>query len=148
MEVQKLEGYFFEVGIHNNNLYGTSINSVKDVSSSGLHCVLDVRGDAIRELQKKTMFPIAIYIKPKVNNRTRAPLIDDQVAWLQEMNKRLTRENCIKIIEQAERTEAEFADCFTAAVSGDSMADIYKGVLDVIELHGKSRCWLPSGETL
>ena len=43
-----------------------------------------------------------------------------------EMNKRLTREACIKIIEQAERTEAEFADCFTAAVTGDSMHDIYK----------------------
>ena len=42
------------------------------------------------------------------------------------MNKRLTREACIKIIEQAERTEAEFADCFTAAVTGDSMHDIYK----------------------
>ena len=41
-----------------------------------------------------------------------------------EMNKRLTREACI--IEQAERTEAEFADCFTAAVTGDSMHDIYK----------------------
>ena len=37
------------------------------------------------------------------------------------MNKRLTREACI--IEQAERTEAEFADCFTAAVTGDSMHD-------------------------
>lgn len=42
------------------------------------------------------------------------------------MNKRLTREACIKIIEQAERTEAEFADCFTAAVTGDNMHDIYK----------------------
>ena len=42
------------------------------------------------------------------------------------MNKRLTRENSINIIEQAERTEAEFADCFTAAVSGESMQHIYK----------------------
>ena len=46
------------------------------------------------------------------------------------MNKRLTREACIKIIEQAERTEAEFADCFTAAVTGDSMHDIYKVSVD------------------
>lgn len=148
MEKQQKMGYFFEVGVHNNNLYGTSINSVIDVSKSGLHCVLDVRGDAIRELQKKSLYPIAIYIKPKISNRTRAPLIDDQVTWLQEMNKRLTREACIKIIEQAERTEAEFADCFTAAVTGNSMHDIYKGVLDVIEMHGQSTCWLPSGESL
>merc|ERR1711935_36362 len=43
MEKQKEKGFFFEVGIHNNNLYGTSINSVIDVSKQGLHCVLDVR---------------------------------------------------------------------------------------------------------
>ena len=43
-----------------------------------------------------------------------------------ELDKRKTRENCIKIIEQAERDEAAYADCFTAAVSGDTMSDIYK----------------------
>ena len=43
-----------------------------------------------------------------------------------ELDKRKTKENCIKIIEQAERDEAAYADCFTAAVSGDTMSDIYK----------------------
>ena len=55
---------------------------MKKVSDQNLHCVLDVRGDAIRELQKKLIFPVAIYIKPKVSNRTRSNLLDDQIAWL------------------------------------------------------------------
>lgn len=148
MEKQKEKGFFFEVGIHNNNLYGTSINSVIDVSKQGLHCVLDVRGDAIRELQKKNMYPIAIYIKPKIPPRSRQNPMEDQIAWLQELDKRKTRENCVKILEQAERDEAAYADCFTAAVSGDNMSDIYKNVLDVIDRHGQKRCWLPSGEAL
>ena len=42
------------------------------------------------------------------------------------MNKRLTPAICKKTLEDAEKTEAEFADCFTAAVTGDSMHDIYK----------------------
>ncbi|CBY19989.1 unnamed protein product [Oikopleura dioica] len=132
MKRQKDLGLFFEVGIHNENLYGTSINSVKAVSSKGLHCVLDVRGDAIPELQKKSIYPIAIYIKPK----------------LSELNKRLTHDACIKIIQQGERVSAEFADCFTASVTGDTIEEIEESVLHVIKLHGGSEPWLPSGEMI
>ena len=63
-------------------VFSTSINSVIKVSDENLHCVFDVRGDAIRELQKKNIYPIAIYIKPKVSNRIRTNLLDDQIAWL------------------------------------------------------------------
>lgn len=148
MKRQKELAYFFEVGIHNDNLYGTSIHSVKKVSDQNLHCVLDVRGDAIRELQKQLIYPIAIYIKPKLSNRTRSNLLDDQIAWLMEMNKRLTPDICKKTLEAAERTEAEFADCFTAAVTGDSIDELYQSVMKVIEIHGGRSCWLPSGDKL
>ena len=43
-----------------------------------------------------------------------------------EMNKRLTPDICKKTLEAAERTEAEFADCFTAAVTGDSIHQLYQ----------------------
>lgn len=42
------------------------------------------------------------------------------------MNKRLTPDICKKTLEAAERTEAEFADCFTAAVTGDSIDELYQ----------------------
>lgn len=42
------------------------------------------------------------------------------------MNKRLTPAICKKTLEDAEKTEAEFADCFTAAVTGDSIDELYQ----------------------
>lgn len=148
MKRQKDLGYFFEVGIHNDNLYGTSINSVKAVSSEGLHCILDVRGDAIPELQKKSMYPVAIYIKPKLSYRRGINVLDEKVTWLQELNKRLQHDTCIKIIQQGERVSAEFADCFTASVTGDTIEEIEEAVLHVIDLHGGDKPWLPSGEPI
>jgi len=148
MKRQKDLGLFFEVGIHNDNLYGTSINSVKAVSSRGLHCVLDVRGDAIPELQKKSIYPIAIYIKPKLSYRRGMNVLDEKIVWLQELNKRLTHDACIKIIQQGERVSAEFADCFTASVTGDTIEEIEESVLHVIKLHGGKEPWLPSGEMI
>ncbi len=42
---------FIEAGQYNDNLYGTSIASVKEVAERGKHCILDVSGNAIRRLQ-------------------------------------------------------------------------------------------------
>lgn len=39
---------FIEAGHYNDNLYGTSIESVRRVAESGKNCILDVTGSAIR----------------------------------------------------------------------------------------------------
>ena len=44
--------------------------------------------------------------------------------FFRELNKRLTHDACIKIIQQGERVSAEFADCFTASVTGDTIEEI------------------------
>lgn len=84
---------FIEAGQYNDNLYGTSVASVKEVAESvsferryyhihilcstgrnylnksfilqGKHCILDVSGNAIKRLQVAQLYPIAIFIKPK-----------------------------------------------------------------------------------
>lgn len=56
---------FIEAGQYNDNLYGTSVASVKEVAEKGKHCILDVSGNAIKRLQVAQLHPIAIFIKPK-----------------------------------------------------------------------------------
>lgn len=56
---------FIEAGQYNDNLYGTSVASVREVAERGKHCILDVSGNAIKRLQVAQLFPIAIFIKPK-----------------------------------------------------------------------------------
>lgn len=56
---------FIEAGQYNDNLYGTSVASVRDVAEKGRHCILDVSGNAIKRLQVAQLYPIAIFIKPK-----------------------------------------------------------------------------------
>merc|ERR1712241_1585419 len=41
---------FIEAGQYNDNLYGTSVQSVQDVASQGKHCILDVSANAIKRL--------------------------------------------------------------------------------------------------
>lgn len=45
---------FIEAGQYNDNLYGTSVSSVKEVAESQKYCILDVSGNAIKRLQVTT----------------------------------------------------------------------------------------------
>ena len=64
MEEDVKNNLFIEAGQFQNNLYGTSIQSVKDVASQGRHCILDVSGNAIRRLQTNANIqPISIFVK-------------------------------------------------------------------------------------
>ncbi|CAF91058.1 unnamed protein product, partial [Tetraodon nigroviridis] len=132
MEKDIQDHHFIEAGQYNNHLYGTSVQSVREVAEKGKHCILDVSGNAIKRLQLAQLHPIAIFIKPKgVDN-------------IMDMNKRLTEEQAKKTLDRATKLEQEFTEHFTAVVQGDSLEEIYEQVKQVIEDHSGAVIWIPS----
>ncbi|KFW64587.1 Disks large 1, partial [Pygoscelis adeliae] len=101
MEKDIQDHKFIEAGQYNNHLYGTSVQSVREVAEKGKHCILDVSGNAIKRLQIAQLYPISIFIKPKT------------VENIMEMNKRLTEEQARKTFERAMKLEQEFTEHFT-----------------------------------
>ncbi|XP_070838401.1 disks large homolog 2 isoform X18 [Chaetodon trifascialis] len=136
MEKDIQEHKFIEAGQYNDNLYGTSVQSVKYVAERGKHCILDVSGNAIKRLQVAQLYPIAIFIKPK------------SIDSLMDMNKRLTEEQARKTFDRAMKLEQEFGEFFTALVQGDTLEDIYNHCKQVIEEHSGPYIWIPSKEKL
>ncbi|KAG8554008.1 hypothetical protein GDO81_003628 [Engystomops pustulosus] len=136
MEKDIQENKFIEAGQFNDNLYGTSIQSVRAVAERGKHCILDVSGNAIKRLQQAQLFPIAIFIKPK------------SVEALMEMNRRQTFEQAHKMFDKATKLEQEFGEFFTAIVQGESLEEIYNKIKQIIEDHSGHHIWVPSPEKL
>ncbi|XP_076754758.1 MAGUK family member discs large 1 isoform X9 [Xylocopa sonorina] len=122
---------FIEAGQYNDNLYGTSVASVREVAEKGKHCILDVSGNAIKRLQVAQLYPIAIFIKPK------------SVESITEMNKRMTEEQAKKTYERALKMEQEFGEYFTAVVQGDTPEEIYVKVKEVIAEQSGPNIWVP-----
>lgn len=122
---------FIEAGQYNDNLYGTSVASVREVAEKGKHCILDVSGNAIKRLQVAQLYPIAIFIKPK------------SVESVMEMNKRMTEEQAKKTYERALKMEQEFGEYFTAVVQGDTPEEIYVKVKEVIAEQSGPNIWVP-----
>ncbi|KAE8293776.1 Disks large-like protein 1 Synapse-associated protein 97 [Larimichthys crocea] len=101
MEREIQEHKFIEAGQYNNHLYGTSIQSVREVADKGKHCILDVSGNAIKRLQLAGLHPIAIFIRPR------------NIDNILEINKRFTEEQARKTFDRAVKLEQEFTEYFT-----------------------------------
>ncbi|XP_074506064.1 discs large homolog 1-like protein isoform X28 [Sebastes fasciatus] len=140
MEKDIQDHKFIEAGQYNNHLYGTSVQSVREVAEKvptpGKHCILDVSGNAIKRLQLAQLHPIAIFIKPK------------SVENIMEMNKRLTEEQGRKTFDRATKLEQEFTEHFTAIVQGDTLEEIYDQVKQIIEEQSGPFIWVQSKEKL
>lgn len=136
MEKDIQDHKFIEAGQYNNHLYGTSVQSVREVAERGKHCILDVSGNAIKRLQIAQLYPISIFIKPKT------------VENIMEMNKRLSEDQARKTFERAMKLEQEFTEHFTAIVQGDTLEEIYNQVKQIIEEQSSTLIWVPAKEKL
>ncbi|XP_034411438.1 discs large homolog 1-like protein isoform X10 [Cyclopterus lumpus] len=136
MEKDIQDHRFIEAGQYNAHLYGTSVQSVREVAEKGKHCILDVSGNAIKRLQLAQLHPIAVFIKPR------------SVENIMEMNKRLTEEQGRKTLDRATKLEQEFTEHFTAVVQGDTLEEIYDQVKQIIEEQSGPFIWVQSKEKL
>ncbi|XP_072035225.1 disks large homolog 1-like isoform X3 [Amphiura filiformis] len=130
MEKDIQDHLFIEAGQYNENLYGTSVASVREVAEKGKHCILDVSGNAIKRLQIAQLHPVAIFLKPK------------SIDSILEMNRRMTEDQARKTYERALKLEQEFGDSFTAIVVGDTMDEIYDKVKQVIHEQSGPSIWI------
>jgi len=134
---------FIEAGQYNDNLYGTSIASVKEVAEKGKHCILDVNGNAIRRLQAARLFPVAVFVRPASADGVRAA-----------NDGRMTEEQAEKAYARALRLERDFAQYFTAVVQQPSQHaavdegfdEVYTAIKRLITAHSTSKIWVPANE--
>uniref|UniRef100_A0A8C5AYY0 Discs, large homolog 4a (Drosophila) n=1 Tax=Gadus morhua TaxID=8049 RepID=A0A8C5AYY0_GADMO len=126
---------FIEAGQYNNHLYGTSVQSVRQVAEQGKHCVLDVSANAVRRLQAANLHPIAIFIRPR------------SLQNILDLNKRLSEDQAGKALDRAITLEQDFIECFTAMVEGGSFQDVYDQVTAVIQEQSGPYIWVPARES-
>jgi guanylate kinase len=127
---------FIEAGMYNDNLYGTSVASVREVAEKGKHCILDVSGNAIKRLQVAGLYPIAVFTKPK------------SPECIVEWEKRMTEDQAMKKYERAVKLEQEFGEFFTAVVTGDTADEVYAKVKEVIRDQSGPVIWVPAKDQL
>ncbi|KAK6058661.1 PDZ/DHR/GLGF domain protein [Cooperia oncophora] len=134
MEHDVKNNLFIEAGQFQNNLYGTSIDSVRMVAQQGRHCILDVSGNAIRRLQSvANIYPIAIFIKPSSHHH------------IMQLDHSMNEEEAMQQYQRCQRLEQTFGDLFTQVIShGQSAEEILGRVQHVIATEARPFVWVPN----
>ncbi|VDO75243.1 unnamed protein product [Heligmosomoides polygyrus] len=113
MEHDVKNNLFIEAGQFQNNLYGTSIDSVRMVAQQGRHCILDVSGNAIRRLQSvANIHPIAIFVKPDSHHHIIVDIVTAPTSSRQ-MDHTMNEEEAMQQYQRCQRLEQTFGDLFT-----------------------------------
>lgn len=64
MQADIEQGRFIEFAHVHGNIYGTSVQSVKDVSSTGKICILEIDIQGVKTVKKTTLKPFCVYVAP------------------------------------------------------------------------------------
>ncbi|CAJ0945166.1 unnamed protein product, partial [Mesorhabditis belari] len=132
MEEDVRNNLFIEAGQFQGNLYGTSIQSVRQVANSGRHCILDVSGNAIRRLQSiANIQPVAIFVKPQSPYQLRD--------WDHQMGD----EEAQQQYQRCQRIENTFGDVFTHVISNaGSLEEVLARVHGTIANESRPTTWV------
>uniref|UniRef100_A0A8D0FN95 Uncharacterized protein n=2 Tax=Telluraves TaxID=3073808 RepID=A0A8D0FN95_STROC len=120
-------GKFIEYGEFEKNLYGTSIDSVRQVINSGKICLLNLHTQSLKTLRNSDLKPYIIFVAPPSQERLRALLAKEG------KNPKKTRE--------MEQNNGHYFD--TAIVNSD-LDKAYQELLRLINKLDTEPQWVPS----
>lgn len=63
MEKDISDGEYLEWGEHNENLYGTKLQTIRQVIQSGKMCVIDCSTKALKLISNQDFMPYVVFVK-------------------------------------------------------------------------------------
>ncbi|XP_030076875.1 MAGUK p55 subfamily member 3 isoform X1 [Microcaecilia unicolor] len=66
---------FLEQGEYKENLYGTSLQSIRSVMAKNKTCLVELQPDAVKQLRTPEFKPYVIFVKPQLHEKRRKPAV-------------------------------------------------------------------------
>lgn len=129
-------GKFIEYGEYEKNLYGTSIDSVRQIINSSKICILNLHTQTLKILRNSDLKPYIIFIAPPSQERLRALLAKE--------GKNPKPEELREIIEKAREMEQNNGHFFDTAIVNTDLEKAYQELLRLINKLDTEPQWVPS----
>uniref|UniRef100_A0A672PSL1 MAGUK p55 scaffold protein 4 n=1 Tax=Sinocyclocheilus grahami TaxID=75366 RepID=A0A672PSL1_SINGR len=135
---------FLEYGEHNGHMYGTSLDSVKDVLDNGKICVIDLEPHCIHSVRTKKLKPYIIFVRPPSPARMRQTRKDPHFL-ANSYIKRCFHDKDFEAIEEASRTmEAKYRQYFDCVIVNDDLQDSCMDLFTAIQHAQEEPQWIPA----
>ncbi|XP_075890328.1 MAGUK p55 subfamily member 3-like [Nelusetta ayraudi] len=93
-------GKFIEFGEYNDNLYGTSLESIRRILAQNKSCVVDVQPEVLKTLRTAEFKPYIVFVRTRVHETQRKPL-----GSLSSLSLGITEEDLQEMKQSAERID-------------------------------------------
>uniref|UniRef100_M4A1H2 MAGUK p55 scaffold protein 4 n=2 Tax=Xiphophorus TaxID=8082 RepID=M4A1H2_XIPMA len=131
---------FLEFGEYKGNLYGTSIDAVKDVLNSGKICVVDIEPN----VRTHELRAYIIYVKPPPLERLRETRQDSYITTNYYVNRPFKDEDFHEMEESARKIEAQYWQFFDQVIVNDELQDSCVQLLTAVRKAQDEPQWVPA----
>ncbi|XP_014847126.1 PREDICTED: MAGUK p55 subfamily member 4 [Poecilia mexicana] len=135
---------FLEFGEYKGNLYGTSIDAVKDVLNSGKICVVDIEPNVVQAVRTHELRAYVVYVKPPPLERLRETRQDSYITTNYYVNRPFTDEDFHEMEESARKIEAQYWQFFDQVIVNDELQDSCVQLLTAVRKAQDEPQWVPA----
>ncbi|XP_037331819.2 MAGUK p55 subfamily member 4 [Pungitius pungitius] len=135
---------FLEYGEYNGNLYGTSIESARDVLLSGKICVVDIDPSAVHAVRSHELKAYIIYVKPPTHDRLKETRQDSYITTNYYTNRPFKEEDFQEMEEAARMMESHYSPFFDQVMVNDGLQDSCVQLLTAVRKAQDEPQWVPA----
>ncbi|XP_073825658.1 MAGUK p55 subfamily member vari isoform X1 [Musca autumnalis] len=166
MEQEIKENNFLEYGEHNGNLYGTHIQTIKDVISSGRMCVLDCAPNALKVLHNsQDLMPFVIFIgapgmeqlksiyaERRATGSNKNLTFDRQSSirfssrrarTLESLASLYEDDDLISTVEESAFVQRKYEKYFDMVIVNEDFDDTFRQVVETLDEMSHQEQWVP-----
>uniref|UniRef100_A0A3B5A499 Membrane palmitoylated protein 4 n=1 Tax=Stegastes partitus TaxID=144197 RepID=A0A3B5A499_9TELE len=135
---------FVEYGEYKGSLYGTSIESVRDVLDSGKICVIDIEPNAVQAVRTHELRAYIVYVKPPALERLRETRQDSFITTNYYVNRPFKDEDFQEMEEAARKMESHYWQFFDHVIVNDELQDSCVQLLTAVRKAQDEPQWVPA----
>ncbi|CAB1432961.1 unnamed protein product [Pleuronectes platessa] len=135
---------FLEYGEYKGNLYGTSIESVREVLNRGKICVIDIEPNAIQAVRTHELKAYIIYVKPPPLEHLRETRQDSCITTNYYVNRPFKGDDFQEMEEAARKMESHFSQFFDHVIVNDGLQDSCAQLLTAARKAQDEPQWVPA----
>lgn len=146
MDLWISQGRFIEYGEYKGNLYGTLIDSVKAVVTSGRVCVVNPHPQALRLLRTAEVKPFVVFVKPPPFPTLKATreAFKAKSTFDASYSRNFSDEELEAMIGAARRLELNFSHTFDYTLVNGCIDTAFRELCDVVHNLEREPQWVPS----
>ncbi|XP_029929073.1 MAGUK p55 subfamily member 4 isoform X2 [Myripristis murdjan] len=134
---------FLEYGEYKGNMYGTSIETVKEILTRKI-CVVDIEPNAIQAVRTHELKAYIIYVKPPSMDRLRQTRQDAQITTNYYINRPFKDEDFQDMEDAARKMESHYWHLFDNVIVNDSLQEACLQLLTAVRRAQDEPQWVPA----